>query len=217
MLKKGGLIYMQRGLGYFLLIIVFIVGLSVGLYTGTNSIENRKLSQNNNGNVEPIQDVVIKKVQGKNEEENNSGEEKIVEVVRTEEKISPYAKLVIKKKFSKCNHTTVSIVDVPKELVNLPRKDLEEKYSGWEIEKFSSDEVILYREIAANCEDHFVLKEKDGNIAIYNETDEDEMNLIEILSVNLDLLSEEDKNNLQEGIKIYGKDELNSLIEDYTS
>lgn len=208
---------MQRGLGYFLLIIVFIVGLSVGLYTGTNNIENRKLSQNNNGNVEPIQDVVIKKVQGKNEEENNSGEEKIVEVVRTEEKISPYAKLVIKKKFSKCNHTTVSIVDVPKELVNLPRKDLEEKYSGWEIEKFSSDEVILYREIAANCEDHFVLKEKDGNIAIYNETDEDEMNLIEILSVNLDLLSEEDKNNLQEGIKIYGKDELNSLIEDYTS
>lgn len=208
---------MQRGLGYFLLIIVFIVGLSVGLYTGTNSIDNRKLSQNNNGNVEPIQDVVIKKVQGKNEEENNSGEEKIVEVVRTEEKISPYAKLVIKKKFSKCNHTTVSIVDVPKELVNLPRKDLEEKYSGWEIEKFSSDEVILYREIAANCEDHFVLKEKDGNIAIYNETDEDEMNLIEILSVNLDLLSEEDKNNLQEGIKIYGKDELNSLIEDYTS
>lgn len=208
---------MQRGLGYFLLIIVFIVGLSVGLYTGTNSIENRNLSQNNNGNVEPIQDVVIKKVQGKNEEENNSGEEKIVEVVRTEEKVSPYAKLVIKKKFSKCNHTTVSIVDVPKELVNLPRKDLEEKYSGWEIEKFSSDEVILYREIAANCEDHFVLKEKDGNIAIYNETDEDEMNLIEILSVNLDLLSEEDKNNLQEGIKIYGKDELNSLIEDYTS
>lgn len=208
---------MQRGLGYFLLIIVFIVGLSVGLYTGTNSIENRNLSQNNNDNVEPIQDVVIKKVQGKNEEENNSGEEKIVEVVRREEKISPYAKLVIKKKFSKCNHTTVSIVDVPKELVNLPRKDLEEKYSGWEIEKFSSDEVILYREIAANCEDHFVLKEKDGNIAIYNETDEDEMNLIEILSVNLDLLSEEDKNNLQEGIKIYGKDELNSLIEDYTS
>lgn len=208
---------MQRGLGYFLLIIVFIVGLSVGLYTGTNSIENRNLSQNNNGNIEPIQDVVIKKVQGKNEEENNSGEEKIVEVVRTEEKISPYAKLVIKKKFSKCNHTTVSIVDVPKELVNLPRKDLEEKYSGWEIEKFSSDEVILYREIAANCEDHFVLKEKDGNIAIYNETDEDKMNLVEILSVNLDLLSEEDKNNLQEGIKIYGKDELNSLIEDYTS
>lgn len=208
---------MQRGLGYFLLIIVFIVGLSVGLYTGTNSIENRNLSQNNNGNVEPIQDVVIKKVQGKNEEENNSGEEKIVEVVRTEEKISPYAKLVIKKKFSKCNHTTVSIVDVPKELVNLPRKDLEEKYSGWEIEKFSSDEVILYREIAANCEDHFVLKEKDGNIAVYNETDEDKMNLVEILSVNLDLLSEEDKNNLQEGIKIYGKDELNSLIEDYTS
>ena len=208
---------MQRGLGYFLLIIVFIVGLSVGLYTGTNSIENRNLSQNNNCNVEPIQDVVIKKVQGKNEEENNSGEEKIVEVVRTEEKISPYAKLVIKKKFSKCNHTTVSIVDVPKELVNLPRKDLEEKYSGWEIEKFSSGEVILYREIAANCEDHFVLKEKDGNIAIYNETDEDKMNLIEILSVNLDLLSEEDKNNLQEGIKIYGKDELNSLIEDYTS
>ena len=217
MLKKGWFDIMQKGLGYFLLIIVFIVGVSVGLYTGTNSIENKNISQNNNGTVEPIQDVVIKKVQERKEEANNSGEENTVEVVRTEEKISPYAKLVIKKKFSKCNHTTVSIVDVPKELVNLPKRDLEEKYSGWEIERFSPSEIILYREIAANCEDHFVLKEKDGNIAIYNEADGDRMNLVEILSVNLDLLSEDDKSNLQEGIKIYGKDELNSLIEDYTS
>ena len=63
MLKKGWFDIMQKGLGYFLLIIVFIVGVSVGLYTGTNSIENKNISQNNNGTVEPIQDVVIKKVQ----------------------------------------------------------------------------------------------------------------------------------------------------------
>lgn len=208
---------MQKGLGYFLLIVVFIVGVSVGLYTGTNGAENKNISQNSNDYIEPIQDIVIKKVQEKSKELNSSGEENVVEVLKTEEKVSPYAKLVIKKKFLKCNHTTVSIVDVPKELVNLPKRELEEKYSGWKIEKFSPDEVILYREIGANCEDHFVLKEKDGNLAIYNEPDENKMNLIEILSVNLDLLSEEDKSNLQEGIRIYGKDELNSLIEDYTS
>ena len=42
------------------------------------------------------------------------------------------------------------------------------------------------------------------------------MNLIEMLSVNVELLSDEDKKNLQEGIRVYGKDNLSNLIEDYS-
>ena len=61
-----------------------------------------------------------------------------------------------------------------------------------------------------------MLKEKDGDIGVYNELTEDKMNLIEMLSVNVELLSDEDKKNLQEGIRVYGKDNLSNLIEDYS-
>lgn len=209
---------MQKGLSYFLLIITFILGVSVGMYTEFNKNTINLSKNTENYNIEPVQDVVIKKVQNEKEDvTENSGDELVVETVKSEEKISPYAKLVIRKKFSRCNHMTVNIIDVPKELINLPRKALEEKYSGWEVEKFSSNEIVIYREIDANCEDHFVLKEKDGDIGVYNELTEDKMNLIEMLKINVEVLNEEDKKNLQDGIRVYGKDNLNSLIEDYSS
>ena len=214
---------MSKGLGYFFLVITFIMGVSVGLYTGFNSRDEKELVDNNRVS-DIVQDVVIKKIQEESvedssgEKEKNIENEKVaIEVISEEEKISPYAKLIIKKTFSKCKHSTVNILDIPKELINLPKKAIEEKYKGWTIESFSSNEIILFREIDANCDDHFVIKEKDGAVAVYNELTEDKMNLIETLNVNVDLLGEEDKNNLKEGIKVYGKSELSSLIEDYNS
>ncbi len=209
---------MKNGLSYFFLIVTFILGVSVGIYSGYENENNLKISQKNSDvKNQPIQDVVIKKVQNEKENVESGENDVVVETIKSEEKISPYAKLVIKKHFSKCNHITVNIVDVPKELVNLPKSELMKKYTGWKIEKFSTDEIILSREIEANCEDHFVLKEKDGSIAVYSELTEDKMNLVEVLSVNTDLLSEVDKENLKEGIRVYGKQELNSIIEDYNS
>ena len=134
-----------------------------------------------------------------------------------EEKISPNCSFTQKIYYKKCGHTVQNYLELPQELVNLTKEDLQEKYSEWKIEKFSTDEIILSREIEANCEDHFVLKEKDGSIAVYSELTEDKMNLVEVLSVNTDLLSEVDKENLKEGIRVYGKQELNSIIEDYNS
>ena len=75
----------------------------------------------------------------------------------------------------------------------------------------------LYRLIEANCEDHFVLKEEDGYISVYNELTEDISNLVERTEIDVNLLREEDKYDLVNGIKIYGKEELNSLMEDFGS
>lgn len=208
---------MPKGLGYFLLIVSFIFGVSIGLYGGFDKNDINEKESNNSAQIIPVQDAVIKKVQSEMREANSSGDDIIVETVKVEEKISPYAQLVIKKKFLKCNHSTINMIDVPKELVNLPQKDVEEKYTGWNIEEFSAEKVVLSREIDANCDEHFVLKEKEGNIAVYNELTDDKMNLIEVLSVSVDLLSDSDKNDLKNGIRVFGKEELNSLIEDYNS
>lgn len=216
---------MRRGLGYFFLIVTFIMGISIGLYTGTQMNNTKNIAKNSRVE-DSMQDIVLQKVQSGSfwdeedkefADKSGNKEDIVITVSLNEEKISPYAKMIIKKTFSRCEHSNVNIIDVPKEIINYTKSELEEKYTGWKIEKFSSDEVILYREIDAKCDDHFVLKEKEGNIAVYNELTEDKMNLIELLDVDIELLSEEDKNKLEKGIKVYGKDELSSLIEDYNS
>ncbi len=206
---------MSKDLGYFFLCIVFILGVSIGLYAGIDMNKENSIASNTTVN-EPVQDVVIKTIQKENREDNiDSGE--AIEVAVSEERVSPYSKLIVKKVFSKCSHTTVDIIDMPKELINLTKKEFQEKYSGWQIEKFADDEIILLGTINGNCEDHFVLKENEGTIAIYNELTEDKMNLLKTLDVNVELLTNDDKMSLKEGIKVYGKQELNSIIEDYTS
>ena len=200
---------MSEILNAFFIIIVFVVGISLGMYYSNNQkdekvVENKKV-------IDSIQDVVIKNVQAENKEKET------IETISNEEKISPYAKMIVEKKFAKCGHTTVKTLDVPKEIVNLTKKEIEEKYTGWEVKDFSKEQFTLYRVIEANCDDHFVLKENDGYITVYNELTDEISNLIEKTDIQVESLREEDQNDLQEGIKIYGKSELSSLIEDFSS
>ena len=205
---------MSKILKTFLIIVTFIVGLSVGMYYGLSSNEVEEVEEKDP--IDSIQDVVIKNVQSENKikEEDNKDLE---EVLSNEERISPYAKMIIEKKFSKCGHTTYKTLDVPKELINLTKEELAKKYSGWDVKEFSSEEFTLYRLIEANCEDHYVLREQDGYIAVYNELTEEISNLVEKTEIDVNLLREEDRFDLAEGIRIYGKEELTSLMEDFGS
>ena len=137
--------------------------------------------------------------------------------LQEENKSNILSDVVDEESIAKCGHTTVKTLDVPKEIVNLTKKEIEEKYTGWEVKDFSKEQFTLYRVIEANCDDHFVLKENDGYITVYNELTDEISNLIEKTDIQVESLREEDQNDLQEGIKIYGKSELSSLIEDFSS
>ena len=206
---------MSKILKIFLTIVVFVIGLSVGMYYGVSRNDIKEIEEKKP--IDSIQDVVIKKVQSENKikEEEDSGDK--IEVLAEEERISPYAKMIIEKKFSKCGHTTYSCLDVPKELINLTKEELEKKYSGWDVKEFSKDEFTLYRLIEANCEDYYVLKQEDDYKAVYNEITEEISNLVKKTEIDVSLLREEDRFDLAEGIKIYGKEELTSLMEDFDS
>ena len=125
--------------------------------------------------------------------------------------------MVIKKNFSRCNHSEVNRMKIPVELVNYTEDEVEEKYSGWTIEKFSADEIVLSKDIDANCTDHYVIKETDGKVAVYNEIAEDKMNFVEHIDIDLTLLSDVEKDKFADGIRVYGKEGVSSLIEDYNS
>ena len=202
---------MSKILKTFFVVVIFMLGLSVGMYNGIISNDEEIVEEKKP--IDSVQDVVIKNVQS----EIKKDEEILKETSVEEEKISPYAKLIIEKKFTKCGHSTYNAIDVPKELINLTKEELAKKYSGWDILEFSKDEITLYRVIEANCEDHYVLKEQEGYIVVYNELTEEISNLVEKTDIMVDSLREEDRNELYDGIKIYGQNELSSLIEDFSS
>lgn len=200
---------MSKILKVFLTVTIFALGVSIGMYYGINNKEETKVEEKKI--IDSVQDVVIKNVQSEKKKDD------VEEVVAQEVRVSPYAKMVIEKKFSKCGHTTVNILDVPKELVNLTESEIRERYSGWELTNFSEKEFTLYRVIEANCDDHYVLKDEDGYIAVYAELTDEIRNLVEKTEIDVNSLREEDRLDLAEGIRIYGKEELTSLIEDFGS
>ncbi len=201
---------------FFVFGVVFIIGISIGTYLGRDTKANIKESQNNSDNEEedikiPVQDVVIRNTQ---EEKKN---DEFVEANAEETKLSPYAKMIIEKKFTKCGHSKVEVIDIPDELINMTEKEVKEKYKNWEIRSFNSKEVSLFREIVANCDDHFVVKEKDGYLAVYKNITDDTLNLHEVTDIDISNLPSGDIKSIEEGIAVYGKDELSSLLEDFNS
>lgn len=139
----------------------------------------------------------------------------MIETNANEEKISPNCSITYKKYYKECGHTTNEYNNIPKELINFTEEELKEKYSDWQIEKFSSNEIILYKEIEGSCNEHFVVREKDGKVVIYKILENGEEEEIEVTQISTDYLTETDKMEMEKGIKVNGKQELNKLIEDF--
>ena len=55
-------------------------------------------------------------------------ETKIEEVVATKEKVSANSQLIIKKYFKQCDHTINEYVEMPQELVNLTKEEVQNMY-----------------------------------------------------------------------------------------
>ena len=84
------------------------------------------------------------------------------ETTSQDEKISPNCLMILKKYYKECDHTINEYVDVPQDLVNKTEDNLKKEYPYWNIEKFSSNEIILYKEFDSNCGQHFVLRSNEG-------------------------------------------------------
>lgn len=204
---------MNKSTAIFVMLFLFSTGVSLGMgisiYKNINESQEELLVSKKDS----VQDSVIKEVQKDQDEKY-----KVQEVVaKDEEKISPSAKITIEKYYKQCGHSTVEIYDVPKEMVNLTKEELQNRYKNWEIKKFTEKDIQIYREIDANCSSHYVLKEKDGYLAVYKAISKNMDELSSITDIEYASLKDEDKIALDAGIKIYGTDELSTIIEDFSS
>lgn len=143
-------------------------------------------------------------------------EEQTAKTVSVEqEKVSANAILVLKKYYTKCEHTINEYVEIPKEIVNMTEEEVKTQYPEWEVIGFSSDKVTLYKEFDDVCGEHFKLKVEDGKVVVYMVNKEGTESLYQRTNISSEYLTETDLINMQDGLEIYGKEELNKIIEDF--
>ena len=87
----------------------------------------------------------------------------------------------------------------------------------YELIEESNEKVVYTRQIEQNCPNHFFIKVEDNKIVIYNIVDESAMVVYKKLEVDIETLNPEMLEELNEGISVDSKEELNLIIEDIES
>lgn len=139
-----------------------------------------------------------------------------IQTTQTEEKITPNTNIVIKTYYQNCKHMQTE-EDLPAEKeINLNEEEFKEKHKDYEIQKFTSEEVILYKEVDDYCHEHYKLKEQNGYIIIYEINNEgEEIGVYKETDIETKYLPDIDRENLEKGITVYTRIELNKQIEDF--
>ena len=83
------------------------------------------------------------------------------------------------------------------------------------IQQFSANEVIFYQEKDGICNEHYILRDNNGYVAIYMVDDLGQEILKETTEILTTYLPQADLEKLREGIVAVGEEELNAKIEDY--
>lgn len=130
-------------------------------------------------------------------------------------KISPNAIITFKTEYKKCGHLLNEYKSVTENEVNLNENEFKALYKEWEILEFKEKEVVLLKRVNEDCNQHFVIRERDGNVAVYIiDKDNDEI-LKETTNISTEYLTQLDLVKLREGIRVNGFEELNNKLEDF--
>lgn len=129
--------------------------------------------------------------------------------------------VVYKDEYTKCGHTIQSKDMVyGTTLENLKKEENQkqkEKGIIYEIEEESNDQIVYSRKVDQNCPNHFLVKIEKNDIVIYNIIDDAAMSVYKKLEVDINTLNPEMLEELNEGIKVDSKEDLNLIIEDIES
>lgn len=143
--------------------------------------------------------------------------DKILEATSSSEnKTSPNTKIIEKIYYNDCGHLKQEEQEIKEELINKNEAEFQIEYIGWEIQKFTSAEVVVYKEVYDFCNEHYLLKDSEGEIVVYGlDKYNNEREVIKETGIQTKYLSEVDIENLKNGIKVYSIKELNQLLEDF--
>ena len=202
--KKGirGMIYMWKKVLLLVgIVIIIIIGIGVGikLFNNNERIENNYTISNN----------------AENEYYNETPALNTITTSNNEEKTTPNTLMIYKTYYTKCNHYINEYKDIDISEVNLTEDEIQDRNRKWTIKKFSSEQIILEKESEEFCNQHYKLKLIDNRIVIFDMLENGEEKEYKRTEISSEYLTQEDLLRLKEGITVYGKENLTSVLEDY--
>lgn len=184
-------------------IVLFIISLMVGYFYGQRIFKGTALVEDNT-------------IKSNNIINNNIDTNTVIQTSYEDIKILPSTNLGFRKLYKGCNHTSFEFVELPSELVNKNKEEVEEAYGDWKVEEFYENKVVLYKEVEGICDEHFLITLGEQFVEIYKFTDENNNKVLySTTDISKEYLTQQDILKLKNGIKLYGKDQLNSVIEDF--
>ncbi|MCC5911551.1 MAG: BofC C-terminal domain-containing protein [Clostridiaceae bacterium] len=199
-------------------IISFIIG-----YNTYSPSQREEIPYTHKDNVE-IEENQVRKQHLEEDEEDMYTQDHGAEVTYQEEGIRDSTVIKYKTLYTICE-SSIEEIDTPSnDMIGLTKDGLKEylRFNSllFDIENFSTEEVILLQNKTTVCPEHYNyywLTEEDGHIVIYQFNERGQKILIERTSISMAMLPIVDQQKLKKGILRRTKDDVNRLLEDYSS
>ena len=189
-----------------IIIIITIIGFFTGIYL------YKIIDVENNSNIEIAKEQIEDECTYLGEFAYNDN---LISANSSEEKTSPNCVVVLKIYYEECGHIIEKKETIKDADVNLTEKELQERFPDWEIQKFTSSEIVLYKEVNDFCNEHYMVKEQDGYVVIFSIDKNNNKTFLEKTNISILYLEDEDLNKLKSGIYVESKKELNKILEDF--
>lgn len=188
----------------FVAILALILSFILGLYLYKLNRENEKIAFEAKYGEEQVENIL------------KEAENLIQETSKNKNITTPNTKIIEKKYYKDCDHLVEEENKINTNLVNKDESEIQTQYIGWEIQKFSQNEVVVYKEVNDFCDEHYLLKDVEGEIIVYRlDKYNTPKEVMQETGIQTKYLSEIDMENLKEGIKVCGKENLSLQLEDF--
>ncbi|HHY03849.1 MAG TPA: hypothetical protein GX534_01500 [Thermoanaerobacterales bacterium] len=127
--------------------------------------------------------------------------------------INPNTKIIYITYCTKCGHKMINESSADEKLIGMTKDELKKHLIDWNIESFSSDEVVLNRQVDTICDQHYYIGIQDGFVALFNGIPGEVSKAVETTDILADTLREEDRALLEKGLVITSKDEFLKIRE----
>ena len=202
---------MGNRVGIWFLVILMVIGIVLAITLGIYAYNNGGISEINIMNIEKLAET--ENVQ--EESEIRGRENELVATSVSSMKMSPNARVTEKRYYKKCDHLIREKKDIPVGLINQGEENVRSYYSNWKVEKCLNNEVVVYKEFEGICDEHYVIKDNNGILAIYRENDKNVQEWQEDTGIETQYLPEKDIEEFKVGVKVVGKTNLYNFLEDY--
>ena len=135
--------------------------------------------------------------------------------------VSEQTKLILKTYYMQTRDTAVKEEKLPLDLIGSSMDELDDylrnNYAEWDIRECSKNRVELYRTVNGASPGHFIVRERNGYIAVYQLDEYGNEILYKQTDISVEFLGDIDRKKLKEGIIVKGTSGVEQILQDYSS